>query len=460
MALRHRVFELKQSAFARAVGVLVGGTAFAHLLTALALPILTRLYSPQDFNLLAVLSGLITVLAVSACFRFDAAIPIPERDQDAANLLALSLLLCASVSAVIAVVVLVGAEAISAAMKQPALAPYLWLVPLGVLLTSSFGALQLWMVRRKHFAPIARIRIGQSAVGAGTQIGMGWLGLAPIGLLLGQVLVVGAGALGLGWRVLTRDRAALQELNTTRMRELALRYSRFPKFSALEGLFNTIGMQLPMIVIAAVALGPEAGYLILAMSVMQAPMGLIGTAVAQVYFSRAPEEHRAGNLGAFTAKVFGALVSAGTGPLLFAGIVAPHAFALVFGEEWRRAGELVRWMTPWFMVQFLAVPVSMALHITDHQRLAMLLQLGGLLIRTGLVLAAARIAGAYMAEAYAISGFIFYGLYLLVVMRVAATSLRSLWHESIAGVWITLAWIALGLVCHWVLTLRPFLDRI
>ena len=43
-----------KSAFARGVGVLVGGTAGAQALMVLAAPLLTRLYSPEDFGLLAV----------------------------------------------------------------------------------------------------------------------------------------------------------------------------------------------------------------------------------------------------------------------------------------------------------------------------------------------------------------------------------------------------------------------
>ena len=45
---------LPKNAFARGVSVLVGGTAGAQLLTILAAPLLTRLYGPEDFGLVAV----------------------------------------------------------------------------------------------------------------------------------------------------------------------------------------------------------------------------------------------------------------------------------------------------------------------------------------------------------------------------------------------------------------------
>src|SRR5690606_34581923 len=100
---------------------------------------------------------------------------------------------------------------------------------------------------------------------------------------------------------------------------------------------------------------------------MAAPMGLVGGDVAQVSVSRAPEKYRSGELAEFTARVIEGLVKTGVGPLLFVGIIAPPVFAIVFGVEWRRAGEIISWMTPWFIFQFISSPVSMVMHVTDRQ---------------------------------------------------------------------------------------------
>lgn len=48
--------------FIRSVGVLVGGTALAHGITALALPELSRLYSPADFSALFVFTSLLFII--------------------------------------------------------------------------------------------------------------------------------------------------------------------------------------------------------------------------------------------------------------------------------------------------------------------------------------------------------------------------------------------------------------
>jgi len=436
--------RVRADGFVRSVSVLVGGTALAHGITALSLPLVTRLYTPSDFSVLAVFTGLFAILSVAACLRFDVAIPIPEDDGDAANVLGLALISSAVVSAAVAFGVLIAPDILAGWLNQPALQRYLWLLPPAVMLAGSYSALQFWFVRRKAFGSIARTRIAQSCAGAGTQIGFGLLGWAPLGLVLGQALNSGAGAIGLGYRLAATESGRLGTISWARMRAMFSAYDRFPKLSTFEALSNSAGMQLPIIMVAALAAGPEAGYLVLAAYVMQAPMGLLGTAISQVYFSRAPDEHRAGRLGAFTARVFGGLMKGGVGPLVFAGIVAPTVFGIIFGQDWARAGVLVSWMTPWFVMQFLSVPVSSALLVTDNQKAALALQVSGLILRVAAVYLASFLTPDFIAEAYAVSGFVFYLVYVGIVLRVVSARTADISSAVRSGLPAILMWSSGG----------------
>lgn len=427
--------------FIRSVGVLVGGTALAHGITAVALPVLSRLYSPADFSALAVFTSLLSIISVAACLRFDVAVTIPHRDTDAANLLALALGCALVVSLLVAVPVLLVPERIAGWLNQATLRSYLWLLPVGVLLAASYSALQSWLVRKKEFGQIARSRVAQSAAAAGTQVSMGMAGVGAFGLLLGYMLNSGAACVVLGYRVIRFERESLRAVTWSGMQAMAVEHHRFPKYSTWEALSNSAAIQIPIIMIAAMAVGPEAGYLAMAMYVMQAPMALVGGAIGQVYLSRAPDEHRVGRLGTFTAEVFGGLLKAGVGPLLFVGIVSPFAFPFVFGEEWRRAGHLVAWMTPWFIMQFLASPISMALHVEGRQRTAMYLQNFSLVVRVAAVWLAAVLIPAAVGEVYAISGLFVYGVYAMLVLIIVRAQPRELLRGVRKALPITLAWL-------------------
>lgn len=444
--MRTRLHGLLQNSFVRSVSILVGGTAFAQAVTVLILPFLTRLYTPADFSALAVYAGILGVVAVVACLRFDIAIPLPERDADGANLLGLALFLALVVSLLIAVPCLLAPEWLAGLLKQPGLENYLWLLPIGVFMMSSYNALQFWATRQKKFSLIARTRMTQSLGGAAAQLGFGLAALAPLGLIVGQTISNGAGAVVLGLQAWRHSKALFGQISFSDMVRLFRVYDRFPKYSSLESFANNAAIQVPVLMIAAAALGPEAGYLALAMRVMQAPMSLIGGAIGQVYLSKAPEEYRLGRLGIFTANILGGLMKTGIGPLAFAGIVAPTVFAFIFGEPWGRAGVLVAWMTPWFIFQFLASPVSMALHVTNQQKHAFFLQAFGLLLRVGFVFGAIQLCEGAIAEVYAITGFIFYFVYLILVLKVVGCRLSDITPQIRKAVVFFLPWCIGGIM--------------
>ena len=151
-------------------------------------------------------------------------------------------------------------------------------------------------------------------------------------------------------------------------------------------------------------------------------------------------------MGTFTTTILGGLLKTGIGPLIFGALLAPDLFAKVFGEEWRRAGVLMAWMTPWFVMQFLASPVSMALHVANRQRAALLLQLFGVVVRVAAVYGTSLVATGMISEAYAVSGFVFYLVYLVVVLDVLHVRVSDIFNEIRRAVPILLLWTGIGLL--------------
>ncbi len=449
--MRQKFDAFFRQGFVKSVGVLVGGTAFAQALMVLVLPLLTRLYTPEDFSVLAVYASILGIISVAACLRLEIAIPLPQRDEDAANLLALALCSSAGVAGLSAVIIWLFPVQIVQLVAQPKLLPYLWLLPLGIWLSSSYAALQLWTTRKKKFPVIAKTRMTQAIGGASTQVGLGWVGIAPLGLVLGQMISSSAGIIGLARHALKHDRVVLHSVAWSEMRRIFFEYGRFPKYSMLESLANSASAHLPILIIAAMVAGPEAGFLMLAIKVMASPMSLIGAAVSQVYLSRAPEELQAGTLSKFTANTLGGLAKIGVGPLIFAGILAPVVFPIIFGTQWQRAGELVCWMTPWFGMQFLASPVSMTLHVTKNQRTALILQILGLVLRVGTVAIFGYLARNFIIESYAISGFVFYVIYLCVVIKIAKVKNKELLRALIPAIAFIVSWTSLAILIRIVL---------
>ena len=449
MILSKLMEKLKnRSDFFRSVSVLVTGTAFAQMLMLLSLPVLTRLYSPAEFNILAIYISFLGVISIAACLGFDMAVSMPEKEEDAINILSLSIFFVCIVSLIVVIALYLLNEQFFIDNGLGSLLPFLWMLPVGVLLSGAYSAIQFYAVREKAFSDISKTRITQSVVTISTQVGLGSVGITPFGLLFGQMLNGGSGVFYLWNKVINKKHLLM--ISFQNMKKMFVEYRRFPQFTAFEMLTNSAGIQIPIIIIASLAAGPEAGFLLLAMRVMQAPMGLIGGAIGQVYLSNAPDENRNNNLAPFTEDVIRGLLKIGVGPIIFAGIIAPVAFSIVFGAEWERAGILVAWMTPWFVFQFLASPISMAMHVKNLQKLMLLITCSGLLLRVGVLLYASKFSIDELSEYYAISGGIFYCFCLLIFSSCAGLTftrlLSSFWKS---GKYI-IGWVLLGILMKFI----------
>lgn len=403
-----------QGGFLKAVSVLVGGTAFAQLITIAILPILTRLYTPNEFSILAIYTALLSLITPIACLRFQIAIPLPKSNEKGRALLKLSLLSVCLVNFMLILLIYIAMDWINH-ITQNRLENYLWLLPVGVMLSGVYSAFQYWETRQKNFKIISKTRINQAISGSLTQVGLGFWGVGVVGLLIGQLLNVGAGI----WTLIKSFfNVPYTKNETIKLNQLIREYQDFPKYSTFEALANSATVQVPILLVAVYVVGSEVGFIMLAIRLLAAPMGLIGGAISQVYLSEAPVQYHQGNLKAFTYKTIKILIKIGAPPLVLIGLLSPYLIGFIFGESWGRTGELIAWMTPWFLMQFITSPISMILHIKNQQKIALILQIVGLIIRAGGVFFASIYFSKYIGEVFALTGFIFYLLYFFIILFV------------------------------------------
>ena len=357
--------------------MLVGGTAGAQVLMVLASPLLTRLYTPDDFGLLAVLAALLAFLTVIASARYELAIPLPKSDQDAANLTVLGFILVVCTTLATCVIFLVWPHAIAEAINAPDLASYLWLMPLGVFFVGSYQVFNKWAVRVKHFTAIAKTRVYQALGTLSIQLGGYQLGV--LALLVGHTAGQGVGASGLALSAFRQPE--LKQCTFRGMRKQASRHRYFPLYSTWTGLFNTASLQLAPIVFVAIYGAMVGGLYALTLRILSMPGSLIGNAVGSVFLSAAPEARRNGTLAELVKKLHSRLSMAGALPLVVLLFFGPDLFELVFGTGWRQAGVYAQWMAPWIYLQFQWSPLSMLSHVMELQREALIAQFMALVLR-------------------------------------------------------------------------------
>lgn len=356
----------------RNITVLAGSAAFAQTLSVLVMPILTRLYDPADFGVVALFGSVVALLLVVATLRYEWAIPNPIRDEDAINLLMVCFLIICLVAIISVLIMIAFFGKLENFPNLSAVRPYLWLVPLYILGGASYQTLNAWAIRKKNFTSIAKTRFSQSITGSIINIGLGFLKSGPIGLLLGGLASQTAGIGTLASLLWKNDRKVLTGI---RKRNIVFFFKHYLKFATLStgaSIANTASLQMTTILLTAYFEVAVVGWYYLAQRIIGIPTGLISQATAQTFWAEAARMIQSDPKGLrklflkFSRKL--TLLS-----LLVAllGISCPFVFGFIFGSaKWNMAGFYALYLTPMFMSQFIFGTLShLAVHELQHWQL-------------------------------------------------------------------------------------------
>jgi O-antigen/teichoic acid export membrane protein len=362
--------KLPAGGFARNVVTLMTGTTLAQALAILVAPILTRLYGPGDYGVSALYGSILGIFTVAACWRYELAIVLPEKDEDAANVLALSILICFIMAALSFILVALFRIPLAQLLGAPELAPWLWFMPLSLIAAGLFQAFNYWSTRRKQFKRLAARTITQSTVTAGVQLGAGAiLHPGPGGLIGGSIFGQLVATVQLACQI-AKDEGSLiiSNINRKDFKRVLVRYKRFPLFDSWASMLNTASTMLPALLLGYFFSPTVVGHYTLGYQVLAMPMGLVGSSIAQVFFPKAAEARHSGNLDQLALDMFKRLLTIGFVPILLIAIVAPNLFTIIFGERWWIAGVFVRWLSLWMLFVFISSPISTIYTVLERQR--------------------------------------------------------------------------------------------
>jgi len=348
----------RKEGFARGAATLMTGTAVAQAIPIAISPILTRLFTPADYGVFALYAALVAWLSTAAAGRYEMAVMLPETEADADALVVLSALLAACFSFVLLIIIWFAHDWVAGVLGQPEIAPWLFLLPVSVMLTAVYNALNYWLNRRRNFRRMSANRVLQSGLGGGLQIAFGISRLGALGLILGQLIgvVITTAQIAFSFmKAMSSEKASLRQ----RLPHLMHRYRNHPAHLLPSHLIGATALQLPVFAVTFLYGTAIAGLYAFAYRLMVLPTSVIANALGDVYRQRASVSHRErGEFRSLFLITLGTAAAIGLGPLIISLIFAPALFAFVFGEEWRVAGDYARILAVATYFQFVFVPVD------------------------------------------------------------------------------------------------------
>lgn len=365
-----------KSKFARGVLMISSGTAVAQVLGILLTPIITRIYLPDEYGLLAIYTAILVVLSLGS-FSYELGIPISKDDDRAINLLTLCIIVLTTYVIVISSLLLFSGEWFLNLFESSELYNYRFFIPIGVFFSGLFQIFRQWAFRDKNFKGISQATINQSLVGNTSKIALGLAGLGAVGLIIGRILTV-----GMGIATLTKGFFNKQENITKRIsRKLIVwnlkRYKSFPIYHTPTKFLLKIGQQIPILFMTSLYGVTISGLYGLAANIVMQPMNLIGDSVGDVFYSEAASigqnnPYRIKNL---SKKLIKKLAFIGLLPVIVLVLFGTELFVLVFGDNWLEAGSYARILSLLLYSRFIFVPVSRVFTVFEKQKERLILNI-------------------------------------------------------------------------------------
>jgi len=415
----------------RHVSILAGGTTIAQGLNVAIMPVLSRIYSPSDFGVMAVFVSVTAILTELSGFRYHLAIPLPKQERYAKALIVLSSLLQAVFVVFISIAMLVLGKTVLSKISMEVLIPYRYLIPVGVAGMGTYIALTQWAIREKFFQTIARTRVTQSVSGILTKVVLGLLGLKPLGLLLGSIASQAGGITTLASSILKKK--GLPTPPKEDIKRVAFRYRKFPMFDTWSGMLNTVGRQIMPILLVALYDPQVAGLFAMAQNLLHIPAVFVGQAIGQVFLQKASVARYEGNLKDLSMQAYTLLLRLGFFPILLISFFAPPVFSFFLGPKWLEAGSFATVLGLWLAFAFAYSPMSVLFSVLERQ---------GVGLATEIIYISARVAAFWIGSAFGgalLSAGLFGGVGFVVlllrmdyILSVAGNNQRTIWRNNLS----------------------------
>lgn len=360
MARRGLLKKYTASTLVQNVAVMFSGNSLALVLPFLLAPLITRIYSPEDFAGYELFARLLTLMVVLAGMRYEHAIIIPKEDDEALGILRLCNRILLGITILSAIMFWPFREWWAAIFKNDSLADLLWWLPPGLYFTGMLTHMGYYLLRISKY----RFMASNKVVAAGSNHGLKYL----IGLRINTSTgLVAAHVIGLIIPVLLffslpKFRETLRQMksNTHSLKAMARKYSEYPTVNAMHSLYHE-GYQTVLFLVISVYYGELIfGLFAFTYRYLRIPVQVFGSSMSQVLMPNLAQEFNEGK--PLKRKIVRAVwLCAGVAIIPFGLLIffGEPIFGLFFGEEWSGAGVYAEILVPWLFFNFIVSPVSM-----------------------------------------------------------------------------------------------------
>jgi O-antigen/teichoic acid export membrane protein len=363
------------NSFLKNVLMITSGTAFAQILSITLLPIITRLYTPEEYGVISIYAAVLGVSGFLGSLNYEMGIPIEEDKEKAINLMALSLIILLTITSTVSILFIWWGEFLLRALNGDTLIDYKYFIPIGIFFLGLYNIFTQWAYRIKDFKTITKTKFSQAITQNLITITFGLFGKGSFGLILGKVSGQSTGITNLIYNLIKEDKHLFKKINYKEIILVSKRYINFPLYTTPRRFLGDVSISLPILFITSMYGTQVAGLFGLANSIIQLPMNLIGTSVSNVFYAEGAslKNTAPSKIKNLSNNLLKKLVIIGLIPLGSLILFGPLLFSLVFGEFWRESGVYASILSLAVFSRFIFKPISNIFDIFERQKTALML---------------------------------------------------------------------------------------
>jgi O-antigen/teichoic acid export membrane protein len=364
--IKNILLRLSKVQMLRHMATLVSGTAIGQLIGVLAAPVLSRIYTPEDFGVLGSLLAITGVISVVSSLKYEMAIVLEKNDRKAYALQSLCLLILIVVTLLAAVGFYLAPRWIGGLADKPELVKIFPWGSLIILLTGLFNIFSFRLNRERQYKILAISGVVRRIFTVIPQILFGFIGASCMGLIAGNIFGSLLCVIVLMPEVFRQTSSF--KIFPNEMFNVAKQHSRFPRYTAPQNLISELSLNAPVLLLGYFFSAEVVGYYFLAYRIMILPAQFLGQALRQVFLKEASlvkddsfrlfKLHQRMTIGLALIIVV---------PVLLLFIWGPLLFSLILGDEWIQAGEFARWVGLFLGLSFVNPPSTCACYVLELQ---------------------------------------------------------------------------------------------
>lgn len=346
---------------------LVSGTALSQGITLAMMPVLTRIYSPEQFGIYSLYLAIVSTISVVSSWKYELAIMLPKKEEDAQALLFLSSIITIFTSTLVFIILMLFKNPILNTNNQ--IGTFLWLVPVGVLFTGLFQVFSAWNTRQRFYKNVSGSKVVQSSTTTISQFSLKYISNSGLGLIIGSIIGFILSLLTLLIQSFRKNSIHVKSFSKKRIAKNFTKYKNFPKYQSWSVLINSLSQHLPVILLTLFYSPAIAGFYGLTHRALNTPARLIGGSVRQVFYERASKIYSEGkNIKKIFEKATLSLVKVTLIPYILLGIFSKFIFTFLFGSEWLISGIYAQYVIFFIFTITINPPSVMSIQILGMQK--------------------------------------------------------------------------------------------